>query len=102
MQKKFVVKVPFHNKGREWWMKQLEDCMEACEEPGMPDIKWCELYFKWGRYVPQEKKKDFKYYSERPPKDMIEKVKGNSKENKATRKGRGRTTKTDLEGDIDD
>ena len=63
----------------------------------MPDIKWCELYFKWGKFVPEEKKEEFRYFkfNERPTKEMVANVKSNSKSNKATRKDRGRTTQTD-------
>jgi hypothetical protein len=35
--------------------------------PGLPDIKWNELYYKWGHFVPQEKKNGLKYFVEKPP-----------------------------------
>ena len=35
--------------------------------PGLPDIKWNELYAKWGKYVPENRKHGLKYYTSPPP-----------------------------------
>ena len=60
--------------------------------PGLPDIKWVELYSKWGRFIPQEVKKQFKYYSGKPPKLVQAEVKKQSQAAKKNRQTRGRTT----------
>jgi hypothetical protein len=41
--------------------------------PGLPDIKWNELYAKWGKFVPEERKKGLKYFTEKPP-DSVKKA----------------------------
>jgi hypothetical protein len=38
--------------------------------PGLPDIKWNELYSKWGRFVPENRKKGLKYFVEKPPAEL--------------------------------
>ena len=35
--------------------------------PGLSDIKWNELYHKWGKFIPEEKKIGFAYYEKEPP-----------------------------------
>ena len=62
--------------------------MEVVPEPGMPDIKWVELYKKWGKFVPEDKKKKFKYYHEKPPETIATQVKEASKAAKDARKAR--------------
>ena len=37
---------------------------------GLPDIKWNELYTKWGHFVPQDQKHGLKYFTEEPPKTL--------------------------------
>jgi hypothetical protein len=55
------------------------------------DIKWKELYDKWGKYIPVEKKAEWRYYIEDPGPERRKKVKKHTKESKTTRKGRTRT-----------
>jgi hypothetical protein len=58
---------------------------------GLQDIKWKELHDKWAKYVPEKKKKEWRYYHEAPPKDKIEAVAKQSKEARQQRKKRART-----------
>ena len=58
--------------------------------PGLPNQKWLELYSKWGKYVLEEKKKGFKYYTEKPSREIINAIKKQSAENRALRKSRGK------------
>jgi hypothetical protein len=44
--------------------------MDISVPPVLPDIKWVQLYSKWGQYIPQEVKKDLKYYVNKPPKKV--------------------------------
>ena len=90
-----IVKKEFRGNSRGWWLQQLQDHMGVCKEPGMPDIKWVELYSKWSKYVSIEARREFKYYCESPPDDVWDRVKANTKASKKTRKDRGRTTLTD-------
>ena len=60
------------------------------------DIKWKELYNKWGKYIPEEKKKQWKYYSEDPGPARRKLVRKHTKESKTTRKGRTRTAEDDV------
>jgi hypothetical protein len=58
------------------------------------DIKWMELHDKWGKFIPEEKKSDWKYYSEDPGHERRDKVKDNRKRSKAARKERTATATT--------
>jgi hypothetical protein len=62
---------------------------------GIQDIKWQTLHKQWGAFVPDEKKKEWRYYSEEPPEAIKKKIKDNSKEARATRKKRSRTVVAD-------
>ena len=44
--------------------------LKQLKPPGLPDIKWNELYSKWGRFVPEERKKGLKYFAEKPPETL--------------------------------
>jgi hypothetical protein len=58
--------------------------------PGLPDIKWNELYSKWGKFILEEKKKDFKYYLEKPPSTLTKAIAEQSAQAKKARAGRSR------------
>jgi hypothetical protein len=58
---------------------------------GLPDIKWKELHHKWGTYVPQEKKQQWRYYKEAPPKEKVKEIAEQSKQARQQRKRRTRT-----------
>jgi hypothetical protein len=64
---------------------------EVIPAVGLQDIKWKELYHKWGKYVPEDIKPQWRYYSEAPPKVLIDKVAKQSKEARQQRKERTRT-----------
>jgi hypothetical protein len=71
-----------------FWREQQP---ETIQPVGLQDIKWKELYSKWGHYVPQEKKQQWRYYNEAPPKDKIDAV---AKQNKQARQQRKQRTRT--------
>ena len=72
--------------------RQAMKTLEISTPPGLPDIKWLELYAKWGKFVPLDVKKTFKYYTEKPPKMLEAEIRANSKAAKSTRQNRSRTT----------
>jgi hypothetical protein len=47
------------------WGPHLQ--LDAIPAPGLPDTKWNELYYKWGRFVPQNMKQGLVYYMNKPP-----------------------------------
>ena len=61
------------------------------EPVGLQDIKWRELRDKWGVYVPQEKKLQWKYYNEAPPAAMKDAIAKQTKEARKQRKSQSRT-----------
>ena len=73
------------------WRKAMGS-LTVSEPPGLPDIKWVELYSKWGRFIPAEEKLKFKYYCEKPPKMVAAEVKKQSKEARSNRQSRSRST----------
>ena len=48
--RQLLVKEAFHTTD---WKLQLKH-IEIIPPPGLPDIKWNKLYYKWGRFVPQD------------------------------------------------
>jgi hypothetical protein len=52
---------------------------------GLPDIKWKELHHKWAKFVPQEKRQQWRYYNEAPPPELIKAV---AKQSKSARQQR--------------
>ena len=54
--------------------------------PGMPDIKWLELYDKWRHLIPTIYHNDFKYYCINPGPDIRKKLKANAKASKKQKK----------------
>jgi hypothetical protein len=62
---------------------------------GLQDIKWIEMHDKWGRYIPPDKKKQWRYYNEKPPPEVYQRVKKHSKASKKTRQDRTRTVPDD-------
>jgi hypothetical protein len=71
-----------------FWKQQEPAAIPAV---GLPDIKWKELHHKWGTYVPQDKKLQWRYYNEAPPVEKIKEVAEQSKEARKQRKRRTRT-----------
>jgi hypothetical protein len=58
---------------------------------GLPDIKWNELYVKWGRFIPEDKKSGLIYYMEKPPDSVKQKIAEQSAEAKKAREKRSRS-----------
>jgi hypothetical protein len=48
--------------------------LETIPAPGLPDIKWNELYKKWGKFVPEDKKKGLLYFMNEPTEDVKQKI----------------------------
>ena len=71
------------------WTKLFD--LQELTPPGLPDIKWNELYSKWGRFVPEHRKSGLKYYLERPPQAVKDAIKEQSAQEKAARKKRSRS-----------
>jgi hypothetical protein len=78
--------LPIHN-GTNWMNSHYRET-KIETAPGMKDIKWVELYSKIGKYVPEEKKKEWYCYHTDPGLVRKEKVKRQSKESKRQRKER--------------
>jgi hypothetical protein len=85
-----LVKEAFHTID---WKSQLER-IEVIPAPGLPDIKWNELYYKWGRFVPQDRKQGLIYYTQEPPLSIKKKIAMNTAEAKQARGKRSRSTRT--------
>ena len=58
---------------------------------GLPDIKWNELYLKWGRFVPEEKKGGLIYFLEKPPESVKQQIAAQSAAAKRAREKRSRS-----------
>lgn len=79
-----------HLKNTEHWTTMPE----LIPPSEMLDIKWIELHDKWGKFVPQDKKADWKYYNEDPGPLRRGRVKDNKKQSKQARLARTRTDAT--------
>ena len=66
--------------------------LQVLAEPGLQDIKWNELYRKWGAFIPEDKKAGFKYYMQGPPRDVLEDVKKQAQQARKQRAKRSRST----------
>ncbi len=64
--------------------------LQELTPPGLPDIKWNELYLKWGRFVPEHRKSGLKYYVEQPPAALKKAIAEQSAQAKAARAKRTR------------
>ena len=64
--------------------------LETVDPPGLPDIKWNELYSKWGRFVPQHRKHGLVYYCNKPPPSVKKKIEEQAKAAREQRKQRSR------------
>ena len=58
---------------------------------GIQDIKWRELYKKWGAFVPEDKEQQWRYYNEAPPEEKMKTAATHTKESSHQRKKRSRT-----------
>ena len=73
------------------WAAKIE-CLELTPAPGLQDIKWSELYYKWAKFIPEDRRKGFHYFNEKPPKEVTERVRNQSKAAKEARTKRSRAT----------
>jgi hypothetical protein len=71
----------------DWWPLFK---LNTLSPPGLPDIKWNELYAKWGQFVPEEKKKSLKYFVEKPPPSLKKSI---AEQSAAARKERDKRTR---------
>ena len=64
--------------------------LEIVPAPGLPDIKWNELYSKWGKFVPEDKKQGLSYFVEEPPATVKRKIAAQRAQAKSAREKRSR------------
>ena len=64
--------------------------LDVVPPPGLPDIKWNELYSKWGRFIPEDKKAGLSYYSQEPPATIKKKIAAQRAQAKSAREKRSR------------
>ena len=83
-----VVKKQFLGKD---WAVNMEEELLTIKAPGLPDIKWQELYDKWRPLVPQKKRNSFHYFREDPGLERREKIKAQAKEAQKQCRERSRT-----------
>jgi hypothetical protein len=69
--------------------------LKTVSPPGLPDIKWNELYSKWGQFVPEERKKGLKYFVQKPPASLKRAIAEQSAAAKKARSTRTRGGKGD-------
>jgi hypothetical protein len=79
----------FHGKEDAFWIALPRP--DVIPPVGIQDIKWKELYDKWGKLIPEEKKKEFVYYNKDPGEDRRKRVAQHTKASKTQRKARSRT-----------
>jgi hypothetical protein len=72
---------------------KLEMNLDVIPPPGLPDIKWNELYYKWGRFVPEDKKQGLVYFCNEPPASIKKKIAEQTAEAKQARGKRTRTNR---------
>ncbi|CAB9505274.1 unknown protein [Seminavis robusta] len=82
-----MVKKEFRGKDKAFW-KGVTQTLDRIDPVGIQDIKWRELYDKWGPLIPAEKKLGLMYYHEDPGVERRNKIKANTKKAKDARKGR--------------
>ena len=70
------------------WSQHFE--LKTMTPPGLPDIKWNELYAKWGRFIPEERKQGLWFYCNKPPPSVKKKIEEHAKEAREQRKRRTR------------
>jgi hypothetical protein len=58
--------------------------------PGLPDIKWNELYSNWVGFVPEDRKQGLKYFVEEPPASLKKAIAAHGAEARSARNKRSR------------
>jgi hypothetical protein len=87
-----LVKRQYHKKDAAFWKALVP---EDIPPVGIQDIKWRTLYKQWGPFVPQDKRKEWRYYHEAPPAAKMKEVAEHTKEARKQRKSRSRTVVDD-------
>ncbi|CAB9505253.1 unknown protein [Seminavis robusta] len=83
---KKITKEPQWDSKATWLLRMQE--LEGIPAIGVQDIKWIELYDKWGPLIPEDKRKQMKWYHENPGDARREKVKNNRNASKAAKAAR--------------
>ena len=83
-----LVRQQYHNEDALFWRALQPTVVPPL---GIQDIKWRELYKKWGAFVPQDKKQQWRYYNEAPPEQNMMTVATHTKEARQQRKKRSQT-----------
>jgi hypothetical protein len=73
------------------WASSWQEEVSPLAPVGIQDIKWIELYDKWGPLVPQKYRQTFKYYNNDPGLERRGKVKADRKVSKKVRSERSKT-----------
>jgi hypothetical protein len=73
------------------WSESFE--LERVPPPGLADIKWNELYKKWGKFVPEDKKHGLLYFCKEPTAEVKKMIAAQSAKAKAVRHERSRAGK---------
>jgi hypothetical protein len=81
-----TILLPKHNDTK--WMNSHYTESEIEDPPGMKDIKWVELYSKIGKYVPENKRREWYPYHIDPGTVRKDLVKNQAKQSKKQRKER--------------
>jgi len=84
----WLVKPAARDHNMAFWKALQPAGIPAC---GLQDIKWLELYSKWGPLIPEQHKKKWQYYRDDPGHERRGKIKENTKKSKEARKNRTRT-----------
>ena len=85
-----LIKAKYRSEDKDFWQTVI-DGLEPIAAVGMKDIKWVELYDKWGPLIPEEYKQQWKFYNTDPGKERRDKVKANKKKSKEQRVARTTT-----------
>jgi hypothetical protein len=81
------------------WTADLQLELQALDPPGLRDIKWRTMYDQWRKYIPEHKRKTFKYYSVDPGSARRSKITENTAKAKAIRLKRSVTEMVSVEDD---
>ncbi len=89
ISRQLLVKKAFHGNDVDWNKEVAK--LKVIPSPGLPDIKWNELYYKWGRFIPEDQKQGLIYYVKKPPSEVKRQIQEQSAAEKSARKKRSRT-----------
>jgi hypothetical protein len=64
--------------------------LEKLKPSGLPDIKWNELYAKWGQFVPEDRKRGLLYFVQKPPPSLKKSI---AEQSKAAKDARAKRTR---------